>query len=1374
LSYPPLIAPVTFSTESISTETMKALRTPASFPVFSFSLATLVAVWAFYPINFVSAAPNDGSIVIENFALIPGGVFTMSTADLGTRSVTVSTFYIAEKETTKEKWEAVRNWAMMNGYFGIALGAAKAPNHPVVEVSWLDVVKWCNARSEMEGLTPVYTIGGVVMRTGDAVPDVDWSANGYRLPTEAEWEKSARGGREGRSFPWGNEYFDSVDHRYANYLANSSNNSYDKSGYTIDTYHPIYGTGLSPYTSPAGSFPPNGYGLRDTSGNVWEWTWDWYWYENSTNGMTENPRGPASGSSRVVRGGSWNDYANEVTLGARSSAPPYGTDDRIGFRTARTRMPHDESEPMALIPGGSFTMGRTPPESSINEPLPKNAPPVNVTVSPFYIQSKETTTFEWRTVRSWALNNGYTDLPVSSTQGGSFLNSPVDSVTWTDAVKWCNAKSEMDGLTPVYTVGGVVMRTGTAKPQVDWNANGYRLPTEAEWEKAARGGLRGKRYPWGDEPTSHSRGNFGDHPECDRYVTDSFWATPSPRFGTSPAGTFPPNGYGLFDMSGNAWEWCWDEYQYFSQDSENAYVDGVIDPTGPILANPRDARVIRLSEGCSSRGWQITHELGGFRPVRKAYLSSMPTVTAQTATGFTSTTAILGGMVLTDGGATIIERGVIYSLNSISDDPEIGGAGVVKAISAGRDDRFSVEISGLKQGKSYSFKAYAINVNGTAYSNVGSFYQHGLNSNFSLIPGGSVRIGTPVDGEVTVTLSPFYIQRTEATKAQWDEVRMWGLDKGYADVAEGYGKGPNHPVLVFTLADLAKWCNARSEKDGLEPVYTTGSGVMRSGNSVPQENLSANGYRLPTLAEWEKAARGGVNGKPFPWGTDTISHHEANFYHRDSLLIPDPFAVGTKGYHPTYAVGAAPYTSPVGSFSPNGYGLFDMAGNASERVWHSRTQYYGFHGSSDPRWNPIHGDGGWSYHSKGGACSSPGTPIWSGGWISSPLIMPYPANADVPGFRVVRGAPPLFSGLAAPDLSDPSATSITSSGATLGGNVTADGGAAIEERGVVYSATNINSNPVIGGAGAQKLAATTATTGVFTVPVTGLTQGTGYSYKAYATNSQGTAYTSVGTFTTTGSTPLSNRIPVSNLSGSQGSERHFQIDVPRGATKLRLQLSGGSGDGDLYVRYLAEPTRDSFDHYLNLPGNNETFVVSLPEAGTWQIMLYGYSDYAGVQLVATTGNPKPDLSIGPSPTAATGKGLYPPAVQTVTVMSRRGAPKTLFAQVGNDGSFPDTMRLLGSAGNRLFAVSYFSGGGNVTAQMIAGTFGTPLMGPGDPPLRLTVSVAPKQRLITKKVKKGNRFVPTYLRKTYNGFVEARSVDDTSLYDAARFQVKTTP
>jgi formylglycine-generating enzyme required for sulfatase activity len=202
----------------------------------------------------------------------------------------------------------------------------------------------------------------------------------------------------------------------------------------------------------------------------------------------------------------------------------------------------------------------------------------------------------------------------------------------------------------------------------------------------------------------------------------------------------------------------------------------------------------------------------------------------------------------------------------------------------------------------------------------------------------------------TVFVSAFFMAKHEVTKELWDDLRVWGLSNGYTDLAAGNGsyasKGASHPVHSISWYDMVKWCNARSEREGLTPCYTIpGAAVYKTGNRDDVVcNWSANGYRLPTEAEWEKAARGGAVGKNFPWGTDTISHSQANFSNDGG----ETYQNGTTGYHPLYGVGSEPYTSPVGSFAPNGYRLYDMAGNMWERCW-DWYEVYALAAQTDPR-----------------------------------------------------------------------------------------------------------------------------------------------------------------------------------------------------------------------------------------------------------------------------------------------------------------------------------------------------------------------------------------------------------------------------------------
>jgi formylglycine-generating enzyme required for sulfatase activity len=273
------------------------------------------------------------SEVPAGFALIQAGPFQMGDtldgiSDAPVRQVTVSAFYMAQHETTKALWDEVRTWGMARGYTDLRGGEGKASNHPVTTVSWFDVIKWCNARSEKEGLTPCYTVGGSTIRTGQSEPEVSWTAKGYRLPTEAEWEKAARGGQSGQRFPWG----DTITHSQANY------NSYSSVAYDITPTrgpHPTYAVGGN-NSSPVGSFAANGYGLYDVTGNVFEWCWDWYG-SYGFDAQTD-PKGAGKGLfriGRIGRGGSWNFNAPYCRVSFRYENPPSGGHYHLGFRPAR-------------------------------------------------------------------------------------------------------------------------------------------------------------------------------------------------------------------------------------------------------------------------------------------------------------------------------------------------------------------------------------------------------------------------------------------------------------------------------------------------------------------------------------------------------------------------------------------------------------------------------------------------------------------------------------------------------------------------------------------------------------------------------------------------------------------------------------------------------------------------------------------------------------------------------------------------------------------------------------------------------------------------------------------------------------------------------
>ncbi|NLO11020.1 MAG: formylglycine-generating enzyme family protein [Candidatus Cloacimonetes bacterium] len=276
-------------------------------PVVIDSNATLKA--RAYKENWLPSEIAEAEYVITpaGFVYVAGGTFHN-----GTSNVTVSSLYMGKYELTQAEYAAVMG---TNPSF-----LAGNPNHPVEQVSWFNAIEYCNRRSIMESLTPCYSYD-----TYDSNPDnwpsgwnsndenhtnisCDWTANGYRLPTEMEWMFAAKGGNQSQGYTY-----------------SGSNNIGDVAWYSNNS---------GSTTHAVGTKAPNELGIYDMTGNVWEWCWDIYDYypgEDQT-----DPHGASSGSFRMSRGGSWSDYAYVCVISDRSMNNATDEYVNLGFRLCRT------------------------------------------------------------------------------------------------------------------------------------------------------------------------------------------------------------------------------------------------------------------------------------------------------------------------------------------------------------------------------------------------------------------------------------------------------------------------------------------------------------------------------------------------------------------------------------------------------------------------------------------------------------------------------------------------------------------------------------------------------------------------------------------------------------------------------------------------------------------------------------------------------------------------------------------------------------------------------------------------------------------------------------------------------------------------------
>jgi formylglycine-generating enzyme required for sulfatase activity len=455
--------------------------------------------------------------------------------------IVLEDFEIGKYEITQDQWLSVMG---MNPSKKLGVGN----NYPVHSTNWYSMLVFCNKLSEMKEYEPCYIINGS-KNTNDwgSIPEkmslewdnviCDWASNGYRLPTIAEWLFAARGGLESKGY---------------NY--SGSNNSKDVSWHEYNSNHP----------QEVGMKKPNELGIYDMSGNIGEFCWD---KEDISmiDFIFDRPKDlPDTGFFRYLLGGDFTMFPNAgrvdfYDFGSNSVRPDinYGfcglrlvrSDEKIDSNFEIMENPYKNNSlvkgyelpqgvEMVFVQGGDFKMHKY---SGIEDvPIP-----ISVRLSDFYISKYEITQRIYKSV----IGKNPAD------QYGVNYENPVYNITIFEAAKFCNELSRREGLDMCYNITRI-------KVDCNFNANGYRLPTEAEWEFAAKGGNTSQSYKYSGS------NNAGD----------VAWYSFNSTKRTNLVGQKKANELGIHDMSGNVWELCWDYSGRNTIINQNQYI---LNPTGP-------------------------------------------------------------------------------------------------------------------------------------------------------------------------------------------------------------------------------------------------------------------------------------------------------------------------------------------------------------------------------------------------------------------------------------------------------------------------------------------------------------------------------------------------------------------------------------------------------------------------------------------------------------------------------------------------------------------------------------------------------------------------------------------------------------------------
>jgi cyclophilin family peptidyl-prolyl cis-trans isomerase len=536
-----------------------------------------------------------------------------------------------------------------------------------------------------------------------------------------------------------------------------------------------------------------------------------------------------------------------------------------------------------------------------------------------------------------------------------------------------------------------------------------------------------------------------------------------------------------------------------------------------------------------------------------------PSVATATSVINTTTSATLGGNVTSDGGATITERGVVYSVTSTNNNPSINGTGVTKVTATGTTGVFTAPVTGLSPGTGYSFKAYATNSVGTTYTSPVSTFLTALAPTVTTatsvsITATSATLGGNVssDGSATIT-ERGVVYSVTATNAD-PLINGTGVTKVTATGTTGVFTAP-----VTGLSPGTGYSFKAYAINSVGTTYTTPVATFTTSTQAPTVTTATSASITATTAT--------LGGNVSSDGGATIT--ERGIVYSVTATNADPLINGAGVTKVTASGTTGVFTAPVTGLSPGtGYSFKAYATNSVGTTYTTPAATFttstlaptvttatsaSITSTTATLGGNVTSDGGATITERGIVYSVTATnadPLINGtgvtkvtasgttGVFTAPVTGLSPGTGysfkayaiNSVGTTYTTPAATFTTSTLAPTVTTATSTSITSTTATLGGNVTSDGGATITERGVVYSVTTTNGNPLINGTGVTKVTAT-GTTGVFTASAASLAPNTGYSFKAYAINSVGTTYTSpVATFTTAVMLPSATTLAATAIS----------------------------------------------------------------------------------------------------------------------------------------------------------------------------------------------------------------------------------------------------